>query len=126
MFYLTARVGSMFAIYDNTDNSVEWYEKPQLDKFLSIGVVIKGYSSSGIKVNNNLMCPFHSCNWTKSKSNIFDVVKRVTRTSDMLIIFAENKKFKCKIYDNDNIFLYAKFSNGLNVKIPMDWLNQYI
>lgn len=125
MFYVTARVGTMFAIYDDTDNSVEWYDKIQLDDFYNKGINIKGYSPQSVYLRTNLQCPFNFCNWTKTKRNIFDVASRVIEQGDTITIIAEGKKYKCKIYDYNNHYYFVKFSNGLHVKIPYEWLNKF-
>lgn len=126
MFYITARVGSMFAVYDNGDNSVEWYDKSQLLSYANMGVQISGLSKNGVSLHTNLQCSWHSCNWTKSKKNIFDVAERVQKSGDTITIFAEGKKYKCKILDYNNTVCHVVFSNGLNVSIPMSWLEQFI
>lgn len=126
MFHLTAQVGSMFAVYDDSDNSVEWYDKSQLNNFVKLGVVIDGYTTSSVRIKNTLLCAFNSCNWTKSKSNIFSVATRVSKSGDVLTIYAEGKKYKCKIFDYNNTFLFVRFFNGLNVNIPTDWVRQFL
>ena len=130
MFYVTAKVGVMYAIFDNTDCTVEWYNKPQLDKILSAnnGVVIQGYTPDNVSIQSGLTCDWHSCNWTKSRRNIFDVADKVTLTDNILTVFAESKKYKAKISssDLDDVSMYATFSNGLNVTIPRQWVEKYM
>lgn len=50
MFYVTAKVGMMFAVYDDSDNTVEWFNKKQLDEYLGMGVQIQGYSTQGVSI----------------------------------------------------------------------------
>ena len=126
MFYLTAKVGTMFAVYDDTDNSVEWFDKAQLDQYLGMGVEIMGYSSQGIKPVRNRQVGYQSCYWTKTRRNIFDVADRVQKSGDIITIFAEGKKYKCKILDYNNTVYQVLFTNGLNVQIPTSWVEKYI
>ena len=126
MFYLTAKVGTMFAVYDDTDNSVEWFNKTQLDQYLGIGVQIMGYSLQEVKPVRDRRVSYQSCYWTKTRKNIFDVVERVVTSGDNITIFAEGKKYKCKILDHNSTYCSVIFSNGLNVMIPMEWLKSYI
>lgn len=126
MFYVTAKIGIMYAIYDDTDNTVEWYNEVQLSKYLSMGVSITGYSQQGVSLSTDLTCPFESCNWTKSRNNIFKVADKVTLKGDILVIFSEHKKYKAKILKKTDTDYRVAFSNGLHVAIPRTWLEKYI
>lgn len=123
MFYLTARIGSMCAVYDDSDSTVEWCDKIVLKQYLSMGVTIEGVSGNTVKPVTSLKCDWRSCNWTKSKRNIFDVAEKVQITSGGIVVFAEGKKFKGKFINEAQGFMVTRFSNGLTVLIPVDWLN---
>lgn len=126
MFFATAQVGSLFAVYDDSDGTVEWFNKEQISAFLKKGVEIYGITPQGFKPIGSIQVPFSKCNWTKSRNNIFQVATSVKKNKDILVIIAENKKYKCKILDRNNTVFYVVFTNGLNVQIPVDWLERYI
>lgn len=127
MFYVTSRVGTKFAVYDDSDNTVEWHDSDSLNEYLKFGVEIKGYSinKDEIKLITNKVCAFDSCNWTKTKKNIFSVADKVATSKDSIIVFAEGKKYKCNILDRNNTVIDVLFTNGLNVSIPVDWLERW-
>lgn len=122
MFYLTARIGSMCAVYDDSDNTVEWCDKEVLKKYLSMGISIEGISNGVGKPVDNVRCNFKSCNWTKSKRNIFDVLERAQITNAGIVVFAEGKKYKGKFINKTNEGVLTAFSNGISVVIPLYWL----
>lgn len=123
MFYLTAKVGSMFAVYDDSDSTIEWYTKAQLEGFLNLGVVIKGFNKSESNPVPHMTCDCNSCKWTKSKRSIFDVADRVQYDTKNLVVFAEGKKYKGKVLAKSNDSTkYVLFTNGLVVPIPELWI----
>lgn len=124
MFYLTARVGTMFAVYDDSDNTVEWFDKNNLDNFLDMGIQIMGYSKSAVNIVNNISIPYDKCFWSKSKKCLFDVATRAYANNCFITIIAENKKYKCKVLGQVQNGLAVKFSNGIMTAIPFTWLRK--
>lgn len=125
MFYLTARVGNMLAVYDDSDSVVEWFDKAQLDEYLKMGVEIKGYTIHGAEpVTGNIRVSYNKCNWTKSRRNIFSVADTISLSKGVLLIVAEGKKYKGKVVKTNQDSYDVKFSNGLIVTIPMQVLNR--
>lgn len=122
MFFVTAKVGLMFAVYDDSDNTVEWYNKKQLDEYLGMGVQIQGYSTQGVSIVDNISVPFGQCNWTKSRKDIFEVRDKIAKSDDSITVFAESKKYKGKILGSDANNLTVKFSNGLTTNVPVSIL----
>lgn len=122
MFYVTAKVGMMFAVYDDSDNTVEWHNKEQLDGYLGMGVQIQGYTSQGVSLVDDISVPFGQCNWTKSRKDIFEVKDKIIRGSDSITVYAESKKYKGKILGSNASSLTVKFSNGLTTNVPVSVL----
>lgn len=131
MFYLTARIGSMCAVYDDSDSTVEWCDKEVLKKYLSMGVAIEGVANNTVRPVTGLTCNWKNCNWTKSKRNIFDVADRVTINNESLVVYAEGKKYKAKILPSEINYAVAGsrynclFSNGIFVKVPASWVDSH-
>lgn len=125
MFYLTAKVGTMFAVYDDSDNTVEWHSKGELDKYVGMGILIQGYSVNGVQPVNNINIPYNCCNWTKSGKCIFSIAERATASGNFITITAEGKKFKCKVLGQVGSCIAVKFSNGIMTSIPMVWLRNF-
>lgn len=126
MFCVTAKVGSMFAVYDSVDFTVEWVNRVQLESYIRQGVQISGVTNNGVSLNLGITVPYDKCIWTKSRKCIFDVADRVQLSSDCIIVYAEGKKYKGKFKANLATEKVYKFSNGINVIIPFSVLSKFL
>lgn len=124
MFYLTARVGNMLAVYDDSDSVVEWFDKVQLDEYLQMGIKIMGYANGNVNPVSDIHVPYDKCNWTKSKKNIFNVAKSISISKGIMLVVAEDKKYKGKIVKTTSDMYEVRFSNGLTVTVPVTIINR--
>ena len=121
MFVLTNVVGTIYAVYDDTDNSVEWINLDTLKKLISNGINI-----TGINLANNEIKPqivvlnYKDINWNDGK-NIFQTATTVhIDNKGNLLLKAGVKKYKAKILMKDDGSAMLLLSNGIQTVLPAE------
>lgn len=121
MYILTSVVGTNYAVYDDSDNSVEWINTGMIKKLLSNGIVI-----TGINVTNNEVKPqiinlsYKDLNWNKGK-NIFQTAEAVRTDSKGNISFKSgDKKYKAKMMIREDGSALLMLTNGVKTILPSE------
>ena len=121
MFIVTTVVGTMCAVLDSNDYTLEWFDKDMLFNLNNQGISIKVVTSDKIVPVNGIEVPMDKCYWGKSDKSIFSEVKRVSKQGKNLIFITSSKKYKCKIIGVDNKVVKCLFTNGLIVNIDVSY-----
>lgn len=126
MLYLTARVASLYAVFDDSDYSVEWCDEEKVKKCISLGIEIQGVSSGRVAPIKNIKIDFDKWLFGKSHNHILKDAKKVVRKGDIVTFVSEGAKYKFKILETIGDRNSIVFSNGINSEIKTSDLDDLL
>ena len=121
MYVLTNVVGTNYAVYDDTDNSVEWIQVDILRKLMSKGVSIVGINLASNEIKPQVVnLNYRDINWNDGK-NIFQTATSVRIDVKGNVSFKSGvKKYKAKMMTKGDGSAILMLSNGIQTVLPAE------
>ena len=121
MYVLTNVVGTNYAVYDDTDNSVEWIQVDILKKLMSKGVSIVGINLASNEIKPQVVnLNYRDINWNDGK-NIFQTATYVRMDVKGNVSFKSGvKKYKAKMMTKGDGSAILMLSNGIQTVLPAE------
>ena len=121
MYVLTNVVGTNYAVYDDSDNSVEWIKADVLKQLISKGITIVGVNPVSRETKPQVIkMNYRDINWNDGK-NIFQTASSVRMDAKGNMSFKSGaKKYKAKVMSKSDGSAVLMLSNGVQTMLPAE------